>query len=103
MITSSATHRNLFASFAEAREAYLRLEDRGPDMTDAELARDADYRALFSAGRKLERFGGIEALDGAVGAFFPGDVGRTAVARSNLDHWWAGFGTWWGHKPMRVS
>lgn len=85
---------SLFESFDDARSAYLRLETRGVEMTDAELARDADYRALFLAGRRIESIGGRAAIDAAIEAFFREDMRRAERARRNLDHWWAGFGTW---------
>lgn len=90
----------LFESFEGARAAYLRLEARGQEMSDAELARDADYHALFQAGRRIESIGGLAAIDGAINAFFPEDSRRTERARRILGHWWAAFGVWL-EAPMR--
>lgn len=94
MKTAPETFNKLFGSFAAARAAYLRLEERAETMTDADLARDADYRDLFVAGRRIESFGGRAAIEGAISAFFPDDTSRAENARRNLGHWWAGFGTW---------
>ncbi|WP_343079871.1 hypothetical protein [Ostreiculturibacter nitratireducens] len=71
-------------------------------MSDAELARDADYRTLFLAGRRIESIGGRAAIDGAIEAFFPEDSTRAERARRNLDHWWAGFGIW-RTSPMTLN
>lgn len=93
----------LFRSFAEARNAYLRLAERSRehDLSDVELAGDADYRMLFQAGRRIESIGGRSALEAAIEAFFPEDSTRTAEARRHLNHWWAGFGTW-REAPQRL-
>ena len=85
---------DLFQAYDAARAAYLRLEARGPGMSDAELARDADYSRLFKAGRSIALIGGCEAIEAAIRAFFPRDPVRSHIARNNLGHWWAGFGTW---------
>lgn len=94
MAPPNEAYHALFQSFHAARDAYLRLEKRGPEMSDLELARDRDYHELFSAGRLIEYIGGRAAIEGAIDAFFPEDHGRTERARRNLGHWWAGFGTW---------
>ena len=100
MTTAPETFNELFGSFDNARAAYLRLEQRASEMTDADLARDADYRVLFTAGRRIESLGGRAAIEGAIDAFFPDDETRTERARRNLGHWWAGFGTWQIARPL---
>lgn len=57
----------LFAAFREASDAFAKVSSL-PDRSDAALARDPDYRRLYSSGLTIARIGGGEAVSAAMQA-----------------------------------
>ena len=72
---------SLFAAFREASDAFAKIST-APNRSDADLARDPDYRRLHLSGLTIARIGGGEAVTAAMQALDGGS--------GHIERYWQG-------------
>lgn len=93
-MTAQTEYTDLFQALLDARESYARLRRKGATRSDAELARDPDYRRLHRSGVIIAAIGGEAAIASAVRCFGNDGEQDPDVVESELSRLWFGMGTW---------
>jgi len=84
----TSPYQELFTAFRDARSALDALRARA-HVSDADLARDPDYRRLHRCGMVIARLGGGQAIHGAIDALAEDDR-----SSATLRQYWAGMEQW---------